>query len=334
MKKILPLILVLVFVIKGFSQTVGISYQAVILNPDPIETSENNILANSDVVLQFTIINEFENVEYQEQHTTSTDKYGMINLLIGNGTPINNIFSDIIWDGNFKKLKIEIDFSSSNVFSLLSEQNLTYMPQPPNTETSKLISDNSTLILDEELRAKAEEKVNSNEILDLEKEQLIQNEAIAINTAKISYPGDQDISGIAINSALIANFKFYYADKDGDGFGSSMNLVYSPLPPTGYVDNKSDCDDNPTNGGSIYPGATEIPDDGIDQDCDGKDLITWYIDADKDGYGSSSSTLLSNVKPEGYVNNKSDCNDNDNSVNPGAVEIPNDNIDQNCDGVI
>lgn len=43
-------------------------------------------------------------------------------------------------------------------------------------------------------------------------------------------------------------------DLDGDGFTE-----------------EDDCDD--TNS-SVYPGATEIPDDGIDQDCDGTDEIT------------------------------------------------------------
>ena len=337
-KKLLPLILLLVLVFQGFSQTEGISYQAVILNPNSETASEDNVLANSDIVIQFTIINENENEEYQEKHSTSTDKYGMINLLIGNGTPISSAnFSDIIWDGASKKLKIEIDFSGNSDFTLLSEQNLTYIPQPPNKETAKLISDNTSAILGEETRAKAAEEVNFNGVLGLKGEQKNQNDAIALNTAKISYPGDQDISGIATNSAVIASFKFYYPDKDGDGFGSSWNTVYAPTAPTGYVNNNTDCDDNPSNGATIYPGATEIADDGIDQDCDGTDLKTWYIDADGDGFGDSNTSILSNTKPTGYVSNKTDCNDTPGigaTIYPGATEIPDDNIDQNCDGVI
>ncbi|MFH1585137.1 MAG: MopE-related protein [archaeon] len=59
-----------------------------------------------------------------------------------------------------------------------------------------------------------------------------------------------------------------------------------------------DCNDNNP---SINPGADEIPYDGIDQDCDGKDLR----DVDKDGY---------NAKIVGG----NDCDDNDPSVNPGS----------------
>ncbi|MDP6361559.1 MAG: MopE-related protein, partial [Planctomycetota bacterium] len=53
------------------------------------------------------------------------------------------------------------------------------------------------------------------------------------------------------------------ADLDGDGFGGG-----------------NDCDDNDA---SIYLGAAEISDDGIDQDCNGFDLLTCYVDADGDG---------------------------------------------------
>ncbi|MBN2800229.1 MAG: DUF4215 domain-containing protein, partial [Deltaproteobacteria bacterium] len=73
-----------------------------------------------------------------------------------------------------------------------------------------------------------------------------------------------------------------------------------------------DCDDTDP---SIYPGATELPDDGIDQDCDGVDTV---CDEDGDGFQAMSCG--------GY-----DCDDTDASINPAAVEIPGDGIDQNCD---
>jgi len=75
----------------------------------------------------------------------------------------------------------------------------------------------------------------------------------------------------------------------------------------------ADCDDTDP---SVYPGATEIPYDGIDQDCDGADLN----DLDGDGWIGS---------PAGG----DDCDDGDPSVHPGAAEIPYDGIDQDCDGV-
>ncbi len=71
----------------------------------------------------------------------------------------------------------------------------------------------------------------------------------------------------------------------------------------------ADCNDNdPT----IYPGAIEIPNDGIDQNCDGLE----FIDTDEDGYDASV-----------------DCNDIDPTIYPGAPEILDDGIDQDCDGI-
>ena len=73
MKRLLLLLLLLVSVFQSFSQTKGISYQAVILNPNPQEipgvNTQNNILANTAITIQFTVVNESGTEEYQEQHT-------------------------------------------------------------------------------------------------------------------------------------------------------------------------------------------------------------------------------------------------------------------------
>ena len=46
-----------------------------------------------------------------------------------------------------------------------------------------------------------------------------------------------------------------------------------------------DCDDSDP---SVYTGAEEICGDGVDQDCDGFDTISCYVDSDRDGYGDDA----------------------------------------------
>ena len=147
MKRVLFIVMFMTALFQGFSQTRGISYQAVILSPDaeeiPGKDSQGNILANTTVSIQFTFVDASGSEEFQEYHTTSTDRYGMINLLIGSGTATSsNDFTDIAWDGTIKKLKVMIDFSGGSNFSSLSEQNLSYMPHPVSQETTQLINDN------------------------------------------------------------------------------------------------------------------------------------------------------------------------------------------------
>ncbi|MCO4744475.1 MAG: OmpA family protein [Proteobacteria bacterium] len=74
----------------------------------------------------------------------------------------------------------------------------------------------------------------------------------------------------------------------------------------------TDCDDTNPN---AYPGATEIPYNGVDEDCDGSDLV----DVDGDGFDGPSDT-------------GEDCNDYDPTINPDAFDIPGNGIDEDCDG--
>lgn len=65
-------------------------------------------------------------------------------------------------------------------------------------------------------------------------------------------------------------WKTFYSDADMDGYGDPNNFTESCALPPGFVDNLLDCDDTDPN---IHPHAEEIANNGIDEDCDGADLL-------------------------------------------------------------
>ncbi len=61
---------------------------------------------------------------------------------------------------------------------------------------------------------------------------------------------------------------------------------------------------------------------------------TWYEDADNDGFGDASAIVMACEQPAGYVSAPGDCDDNNAAVHPGATEICENNLDDNCDGQV
>jgi hypothetical protein len=102
-------------------------------------------------------------------------------------------------------------------------------------------------------------------------------------------------------------------DEDGDGFSAP-----------------ADCDDHDH---LVHPEAIEQCDE-LDNDCD--DEIdeglshAFWVDADDDGFGGSTSDLSCSLRP-GLVEQQGDCDDSNADVHPGAEELCN-GIDDDCDG--
>jgi hypothetical protein len=60
----------------------------------------------------------------------------------------------------------------------------------------------------------------------------------------------------------------FYTDGDGDGFGDPASVIEACTTPAGAVDQAGDCDDGAI---GTNPAALDIPQDTLDQDCDGAD---------------------------------------------------------------
>ena len=137
-------------------------------------------------------------------------------------------------------------------------------------------------------------------------------------------------------SVAYASTDIYFEDGDGDGFGDSSLSTNTCSPTSTMVSNDADCDDSDA---SISPNAIEVC-DGFDNNCDnstdGSDAInqtTWYQDLDADGHGNDAVSLEQCDQPTDFIDNNTDCDDADITVNPDEVDTC-DGIDNDCDGVI
>ncbi len=171
------------------------------------------------------------------------------------------------------------------------------------------------------------------------------------------HPGAFDLCGDGIDQDCSGADRACVMDMDRDG--------YDALSAGG-----TDCNDLDS---SIHPGAIEVCGDGVDQDCNGSDADCAEFDRDGDGHtdvaagGDDCDDTDDSVYPgapegcgkgtdancdhipdmacadsptdldgDGFQSTKyggEDCNDRDSRINPLALEVCGDHVDNDCNGV-
>mgnify|MGYP000163786556 CR=1 FL=1 len=136
MKKYLFSLILLFVSYLGFSQK-GLSYQAVILDPEKIEIPGQDIsgqpLVNGDVWLKFSIYNG-TTLQFEEVQKTKSDSYGLVNLLIGSVSSAS--FNSLVWDSSQKSLQVYVSFNQGVSYTKISDQKLNYNPYAFFAETA------------------------------------------------------------------------------------------------------------------------------------------------------------------------------------------------------
>ena len=136
MKKIIASVIFSLISFLGISQTTqtkGISYQAVIIDPNPIELPGEDIsmqpYVSKDVWIRFGIYSG-TSLQYEEIHKTKTDEFGLVNLVIGTGinTGKTSSIAYLNWDGATKNLVTNVSFDKGINYKEVSNQKLTYVP--------------------------------------------------------------------------------------------------------------------------------------------------------------------------------------------------------------
>jgi hypothetical protein len=99
-------------------------YQAVVRN------ANGAVIPNQLVSLRFSVLqgSSSGSVLYQEKHTLTSTSLGLCNVNIGEGTVLSGIFSSINWGNGAKYIKVELDTTGGNNFTVMGTTQLLSVP--------------------------------------------------------------------------------------------------------------------------------------------------------------------------------------------------------------
>ncbi|MBN1988754.1 MAG: tail fiber domain-containing protein [Bacteroidales bacterium] len=110
MRKIFLLVATILFALLVMGQPKGFNYQAA------IRTSEGEPIASKQITVRISLQDELQNPYYTEQHSITTNEFGVFSITIGEGSPTSGSFESIPWQATSIYLQTEVDEENNGSF--------------------------------------------------------------------------------------------------------------------------------------------------------------------------------------------------------------------------
>jgi hypothetical protein len=181
----------------------NINYQAA------IRDANGALIVNTSVNFQFSVISNSStgNVVFQETQSSTSNDFGLVNLKIGNGTPVIGSISAVDWSDGPYSFKVEMDASGGTNFSLFGVSDISSVPY-------SLFADKAATV----------DSVSINQISDLP------SLSISNDTIDLGSFGSLYIDGSTTNE--IQDLQL-----NGDTLSISLNPSATKVDLSGYLDN-------------------------------------------------------------------------------------------------
>ena len=124
MKTFLTILLLFLGLILSAQTPQAIKYQTV------ARDGAGNVLADRAVSFRISILkgSASGSTAYSETHSGTTNTFGLINLEIGNGLPVTNMFSEINWGSDIYFVKVEMDPNGGSSYQWMGTSQLLSVP--------------------------------------------------------------------------------------------------------------------------------------------------------------------------------------------------------------
>jgi hypothetical protein len=138
----------------------GINYQGAATDSDGAKLVDQNISLRTSV-LQGDVDG---TTSYSETHNTTTDQFGLFNVVIGQGEVVSGVFDSISWGADAHFLKVELDATGGSDYSLVSTTQMMSVPYAKYAESTNINYDSISNLISNNTGNSSQNMITPNDI--------------------------------------------------------------------------------------------------------------------------------------------------------------------------